>query len=98
MIKITNTTNTGNINIVGLSISTEDNKNTIDLKMVGDKEKILEMIVNTVNDGLADKSTYNVTKNFMNILFNSVIGICQEQDDFVTKRLVNELQRVIENK
>lgn len=98
MIEIINTTCTENINIAGLSITAENDKNTISLKMVGGEEKILEMIVNTINDGLADENTASVTKTFLNILFNSVVGICFKQDDYMAKRLIKELQKAINSK
>lgn len=98
MIRITDTTSNGNINITGLSISTRDDRDTVNLKMVGDKENILAMIVNSINDGLADENTATVTKSFMNILFNAVVGVCKEQDIFMARRLDGELQRIIKQK
>lgn len=98
MIRITDTTSNGNINITGLSISTRDDRDTVNLKMVGDKENILAIIVNSINDGLADVNTATVTKSFMNILFNAVVGVCKEQDIFMARRLDDELQRIIKQK
>lgn len=98
MIRITDTTSNGNINITGLSISTRDDRDTVNLKMVGDKENILAMIVNSINDGLADENMATVTKSFMNILFNAVVGVCEEQDIFMARRLDGELQRIIKQK
>lgn len=93
MIKITNETQSGKINIVGLSISTNNEKNFIEIKMSGDEERITQMIVNTVKDGLDDVGTKKTTEKFINILANSIVGICVEQDDnYLASTLIENLK------
>lgn len=86
----------GKINLVGLSISTDNEENYVEIKMIGGEKEIVEMIVNTIKDGLADEGTKKTTENLINVLSNSIVGICQEIDDyFLAKQLIRDLTEIV---
>lgn len=97
MIEITSKTSTGKINLVGLSISTDNDKNYVEVKMTGNEEKITEMVVNTIKDGLDDEGTKKTAETLISILANSIVGICVEQeDDFLANQIIKELTKTLE--
>lgn len=98
MIEITSKTRSGKINLVGLSVSTDNEENYVEVKMIGGEKEIVEMIVNTIKDGLADEGTKKTTENLINVLSNSIVGICQELDDyFLAKQLIRDLTEIVNN-